>query len=409
MLDGARPWTLTARWLLPMEGPPLERGTLTIQADRVVAVEPRGHLSPDLDLGDAIVLPGFVNCHTHLDLSALRGKVLPDAGFTDWLGRITRYRRTATADDTEKAVAAGIREIVATGTTMVGDVAGSGRSWSALANAPLRATVFYEVLGLTQPRARLAWQEFQTWYGSRSDARTSRAGLSPHAPYSVRRSLFRLAGASAARGGVPLSIHLAESADEADLLEARQGQLVEFLRSLGVWDPDGLVSSHQTILDFCRGDYPVLLVHANYLSQSARVPRNASIIFCPRTHSAFGHQRHPVCEFQRAGIRVALGTDGLASNPDLDMLAEARFLHRHYPQIPPCEVLRMLTLTGAEALGRQREAGSLVPGKSADLVVVPLAANGKDPAEQLLQSDAPVRATLFRGRWVAGDPAVDLD
>jgi cytosine/adenosine deaminase-related metal-dependent hydrolase len=125
------------------------------------------------------------------------------------------------------------------------------------------------------------------------------------------------------------------------------------------------------------------------------------VVYCPRTHAAFGHAPHPFRELLARGVRVALGTDSLASNPDLDVLAEARFLHARYPNVPGHVLLHLATLAGAEALGRQDEAGSLTAGKSADLVVVPLAAEEPaDPHELVLDSSRPVAAVLFRGEWV---------
>ena len=101
-----------------------------------------------------------------------------------------------------------------------------------------------------------------------------------------------------------------------------------------------------------------------------------------------------------AASGVALGTDSLASNPDLDILAEARFVHRNYPDVPLATLLRMATLSGAEALGCQDETGSLEPGKSADLVVLPLAnAESKDPHQLILESSLAVDAVLWCGKW----------
>ena len=116
----------------------------------------------------------------------------------------------------------------------------------------------------------------------------------------------------------------------------------------------------------------MLLAHGNYLSAKTNLSAHTTIVYCPRTHAAFGHSPHPFREFVARGIRVALGTDSLASNPDLDILAEARFIHERHPDFPGDKLLKMATIAGAEALGFDRMTGSLEPGKSADLVVVPL-------------------------------------
>ena len=161
----------------------------------------------------------------------------------------------------------------------------------------------------------------------------------------------------------------------------------------------GLAPSVNWVLWQTARASPLLYVHGNYLRPDAPLPKNASIIYCPRTHAAFGHPPHPFRDFLARGVRVAIGTDSLASNPDLDVLAEIRFLHRLYPDVPGAVLLRMATLSGAEALGWADETGSLAPGKSADLVVVPLAGDDADPYRLLLGADAAVRRVLFRGRW----------
>ena len=151
----------------------------------------------------------------------------------------------------------------------------------------------------------------------------------------------------------------------------------------------------------CRSNVRTLFAHGNYLPTTAVVPQNAAVVYCPRTHAAFGHPPHPFREFLARGVRVAVGTDSLASNPDLDVLAEIRFLHRLYPDVPGAVLLRMATLSGAEALAWADETGSLTPAKSADLVVVPLTpGDDADPHHLLLGADLPVRRVLFRGQWV---------
>src|SRR4051794_4094825 len=105
-----RPWTLTARWVLPIDGPPLERGTVTIDGDRIAAVGPRGSAAIDVDLGDVAVLPGLVNAHTHLDLTGLRGQCPPTPDFTHWLRGVIRFRRERSEAQVLEDVSAGVAE-----------------------------------------------------------------------------------------------------------------------------------------------------------------------------------------------------------------------------------------------------------------------------------------------------------
>jgi aminodeoxyfutalosine deaminase len=397
-----RPWTLTARWILPIEVPPLERGVVTIRDGWILAVEPGGGQKSDYDLGEAIILPGLVNAHTHLDLGRLGDNMLRTGNFTDWLRAVIQQRRSLRSDQVLRNIRAGLRQSLAYGTTLLADISSQGASWAVLAkNARCRAVVFYELLGLPRARAHQAWAAACAWLRDHPGQETSRPGLSPHAPYSVRASLFRAAARLSERQGVALAIHIAETPDELELLEHHRGPFVPFLSELGVWDAGGLTKGVDELLQFGGATARILLVHGNYLDRSQTFPRSATLVYCPRTQATFGHAPHPFPDLLAKGVRVALGTDSLASNPDLNVLAEARCVRRLYPDVPGATILRMATLSGAEALGWQEETGSLMPSKSADLVVLQLPAkHDPNPHELILSSDATVQAVLFRGKWV---------
>ncbi len=390
-----RPWTLTARWVFPADRPPLERGTVTVAGDRIAAIEPAGTSPADVDFGESAVIPGLVNAHTHLDLTGLRGQAPPSPDFTGWLRRVIAFRRGQSSEQGRDSVRAGLGECLRFGTTLVGDISGDGGSWDELAAAPLRAVVFREFLGLPAERASGAWERLDNWLASRTPVPNCRPGVSPHAPYSARSSLFF----AAATRGVPVATHLAETAEEAELLVLRRGPFVRFLRDLDVWAPEGLAEDTGHVLRLLQGVSPTIIVHGNFLPADCELPPNFSLVYCPRTHAAFGHPPHPFRAFLGRGVRVALGTDGLASNPNLDLLAEARFLHERHPDLSGDVLLRMATLSGAEALGWADETGSLTPGKSADFAVVPLdSRGGTDPYTRLFGGSQPVSAVFFRGR-----------
>lgn len=379
--------TLTARWILPVAGPPLERGTITIRDGRIAAVEPRGMRTADEDLGNAAIVPGFVNAHTHLDLSGARGLIAPTPEhFTDWLRGVIAFRRSRSPADVQADIRAGLAECLRFGTTLLGDISADGCSWDALAAAEVRAVVFREVIGLG-PDWRDRFDAAKRWLGE-GDTPMCRRAISPHAPYTVRESLLE----ALEDLGAMTAMHVAESPHEAELIERRSGPFAEFLRSLGFTDLSVLAGR---MVRFTRSR---LIVHGNYLPVETRLHSDQSIVYCPRTHAAFGHPPHPFREFLKSGNRVCLGTDSLASNPDLDVLAEARFLHARYPEVAG-EMLRTITLAGAEALGCANETGSLEVGKAADLVAVPLPDREAGPYELLFaEHDAP-RRTMLRGQW----------
>jgi cytosine/adenosine deaminase-related metal-dependent hydrolase len=396
--------TVSARWVFPVSCPPLEGGTITIDQDRIQSVEPHGRSRADLDLGDVALLPGLVNAHTHLDLSGLRGQCPTGRVLTDWLHSVIAARRTLSPEHVARDISQGRRECLRYGTTLVGDISALGASFPLLRDAPMRAVVFRELLGLSKERARQAWEEAEQWLASAEASATCRPGLSPHAPYSVRCSLFERVAERARRDALSVSIHLAESAEEIELLQQRSGPFVAFLQGLGAWDPDGLAASCDEVLGLNQGVSPLLLAHGTYLDPRGPTPAGATIVYCPRTHAAFGHQPHPFRDLVRRGVRVALGTDSLASNPDLSVWEEVHFLYGRHPDLPGDVLLRMATLSGAEALGWDKETGSLEPGKSADLVLLPLTRTTGDPYVQLFHPTTEVRAVMFRGDWVFGAP-----
>ena len=195
---------------------------------------------------------------------------------------------------------------------------------------------------------------------------------------------------------------MAESPGEVELLESRTGPFVEFLKQLGIWEPAAFTAGLRAffVTPHTKAHPPILYIHCNYLPTDTPIAPAHTIVYCPRTHAAFGHPPHPFREFLARGVRVCLGTDSLASNPDLDILAEARFVHAKYPDFPGDQLLRMVTLAGAEALGWANECGSLEVGKSADVVAVPLPdRDAADPHELLFSNHAGRRKTMFRGEW----------
>ena len=388
-----QPHTFTARWILPVAGPPLDRGTITVRGERIESVDPAGVWTTDEDLGDAAIIPGLVNAHTHLDLTGAAGLTAPVMGeaFPDWLMRIIDFRRGRTADQVEADIRAGLAESLRHGVTLLGDISPGGASHACLKEAALRAIVFWELIGTTLERFESSLHSAILGTDAYPDTRTCRWGRSPHAPYSVHQRGYGLA---AQMPGLA-AVHLAESAGEMELLEHRTGPFVPFLQKLGVWEPDGLIRDPREFMR-THPEQKLLVVHGNYLPADTPLTANQSLVVCPRTHAAFGHPPHPFRAFLARGVNVAVGTDSLASNPDLDVLAEVRELHRRYSDAPVETLLEMATINGARALGFDADCGTLEAGKSADFVVVPGA--GDDPHEALL-SGGGARRTMFRGEW----------
>lgn len=408
--------SMSARYVFPVEGPPIAGGRIAIAGGRIEEVGPADGRPVDLDLGNVAILPGFVNAHTHLELGPIDDGTVPIVDATDWLRRVIASRRMPEAEPPARIVDANLREAIAAGTTLLADITTAGQSWCAIREAGVRAVVFAEVLGLKRERALGTSHEAWEWIGAaRAEAAASgrlRIGLSPHAPYSTAGWLYERAATS----GLPLTTHLAEFPGELELLASRSGPFRAFLEDLGAWDEDWepigpRPADYVRRRDLRRADW--LVAHGTYFDPSefwqlrpAAAPdgQRVAIAYCPRTHARFGHAPHPFRAMLERGVVVCLGTDSRASSPSLSVLDETRFLHRQSPDLGGALLLTMATLFGAWALRSELETGSLKPGKFADLAVVALPdRETADPHDLLLESDLPVRATMIGGRFVSGD------
>ena len=410
--------TLSARYIFPVEGPPIANGLLKVRDGKIVSISSAKGSRGDVPLGNVAITPGFVNAHTHLELSAIEGRTASDPEVeneVDWLKRVIRQRRAGGVEQLQSATIRNLAESLDCGTTMIADTTTAGLSWPAIAGAPIRSVVFTEVIGLKRERAIQTNEEAWNWISGikpepRKDSK-ARAGLSPHAPYSTAGWVYQRAAGSK----LPLSTHIAEMPEELELLSQRTGPLRQFLEELGAWD-DEWEPVGPSPADYIRkgelrnADW--LVAHGTYLKPSefwqfrpaaATKGQRVAVVYCPRTHAKFGHAPHPFREMLHRGIIVCLGTDSLASSPTLGILDEMRFLHRRHDRIPGELLLAMGTIFGAWALRSESTTGSIEVGKSADLALIALPdRDAEDPHQLLLESDLPVVGTVFEGAFVSG-------
>lgn len=409
--------TLQARFVFPVESPPIEQGCVTIQEGRIAWVGSASERDGDIDLGNTAIVPGFVNAHTHLELDPLDDS--DTAGSSDdmvsWLRRVVAQRRITTEETLRSAAVRNLASAIAAGTTMVADVTSAGASWDAVAAAAVRGVVFAELIGLKRDRglhtSEIAWRWLGKIRPEHQILACARPGLSPHAPYSTAGWLYHKAAGSR----MPLTTHLAELPEELRLLEHRDGPLREFLQDIGAWDDDWdpigpRPSDYIRKGELRHADW--LIAHGTYLDpddfwqlrpESAPDGQRVAVAYCPRTHARFGHAPHPFRKLIDKGAIVCIGTDSLASTPTLSVLDELRFLHERDPSIPGGLLLAMGTLFGAWALRADSATGSLKAGKSADLAVISLPdRDDRDPFALLFESPEPVESTLFEGDFVAG-------
>jgi len=372
---------------------------------------PRPDGVPAEDFGDALLLPGLVNTHTHLELTDLDGEP-PEPDFAGWIRRLRAAKAARSSDAFLAAARRGLADCWATGVTTIADTGDTGTVIQALAEASGSGVAYQEVFGPhpDQRDASLLGLQQQVERLGRYATGRVRIGVSPHAPYTVSGPLYR-ATADWARGtGLPVAVHLAESAVESTLLGDGTGAFADAWRGRGIPMPSppgrtpvawleehGVLSARTLCIHVVR-------VGSRDVARLARA--GAAVAHCPLSNRAHGHGEAPLQAFLSAGIRVGLGTDSVASVGTLDLLAEARAARR-LAGLDAAGALALCTIEGARALGMEDETGSLAVGKWGDCVAMRVAMRvagapaGAAPAEQILASGPEaVVATFLGGRDV---------
>lgn len=408
----------TARFLLPVAGPPVPDGAVAVEDGIVRACGPRGEVlagapgAKRRDLGPMAVLPGLVNAHTHLELSWMVADRPPAGDWTRWVRGLLERRGSESRERTEAAAAEAAAQAVARGTVAVGDVSNRGWTAGATAGSGLHGVLFHEVYGSRDAdAARLADEAFTRVAQMRSapEVRAARGRLrvtaTPHAPHTTSPGLLRALAAAARDAGEVVSIHVAESRAESDFLRDGSGAFARLVAERGGGEAPAAARGLSPVayLDTLGLLGPrTLVVHAVRLEpgDAERLAAcGATVVTCPRSNRRLGVGVAPVPELLEHGVAVALGTDSLASVEDLDMFAEIAALAVEHPAIPRETLLRIATVNGAAALGLGDRLGTIAPGRLARLVVVPLGADGdalaaacSNPPEVWPLERAPCRA-----------------
>jgi aminodeoxyfutalosine deaminase len=359
-----------------------------------------------VDWGSAILLPGFINAHAHLELTDLHNRLTDFTSFTDWILQLIRQRQSWTTESYKASVEKGYQLSSAAGTTLVGDITSSGVGWNAVPGNILRRVVFEEVLSLSPDRIEPILEHLIDIFHDAEVQTQKIHGVSPHAPYSVSAELYRRTAELARNQQRLLTTHAAETNAELEFLLSATGEFKDFLIKMGAfpndWQPPK--ASPIAYLDSLNVLSPsCLLVHCNYLDDDSilRIARSrSSVVYCPRSHSFFGHENHPIRQLLDSQINVALGTDSLASNSSLSILDEMRHLYAHRQDISPEEIFKAATVNGAIALNFDHILGRLEPGYLADMAVLALPQNmhSNGLLHQILEGTGECLATIVNGR-----------
>ena len=394
---------LRARLVATMDGPVIEDGAVEVQGNRITAVgrwsELRGsNCDRVLDLGECVLLPGLINAHCHLDYTCLCGAIPRPHSFTAWIGAINEWKASLTPDDYIRSIKAGFDEAASYGTTSLANFTAFPELAARTAPAPLRIWWFAEMIDVRAAVSPAA--EYETL--RRMSDPLAHFGLAPHAPFTASVHLYRGAAAFAAEDSLLLSTHLAESRDEMQMFRDGRGPLFELMQEIGrPVDDCGRQTPLTLMLQRELLDEGWIIAHLNELSVGdfALLTSNPKfqIVHCPRSHAYFGHAPFAFEKLRALGFAISLGTDSLASNDNLSLLAELRHFHNARPSVSPKELLAMVTINPAAALRQADSLGRIRRGFLADLIAVPNDGDASHALEKIVAFSGKVPWRMIDG------------
>ena len=369
-------YTIRFRALLKMTGEtPVENGQLVVERGRIKNIDTnqRGPVEGELvDLSDSLLLPGFVNAHCHLALSALKGRIPRRERFTDWVRSLIDENEKVSWENRVITLHAQAKEMARSGVTALADHLSQAELITEYTRLPFRQTLFLEVLGFHPSLVDPVVERLEpVLKRPPSNNGSIRWGLAPHAPYSVSPELFGELKRLASHYNCPLSCHVAELPEEVKLLKDGVGDIKDLLVERGMFDdlwapPD---MSPVRYLDSLGVLDSLVAVHLNLVEGDLDLlaSKNVKAVFCPQSTRWFRREKYmPVRELLDRGMVVGLGTDSLASNESLNFLDELRMAEEMLPNVSQEEILRMATQGGAETVGM--DCGVIEQGRPADLI-----------------------------------------
>ncbi len=412
---------LSADWVCPVSGPPIAHGYIVVDGDRIVRVETSAPEGPVEDFSGCALIPGFVNTHTHLELTVMRG-FLENLPFASWIRQLTRTKyECLSRDDLEVSARLGALECLEAGVTCVGEVMDIGSGWDAMRETGLRGVAYQEVFGPGEDSAEESAADLRRKIAALAPEQSDlqRFGVSPHAAYTVSPRLYGLVREIADAEELPMAVHVAESAAETLFVRDAAGPFADALRARTIGVSAQGVGPLAYLERLGILGERTLAIHAIEV-EAGDIQRLAGsgtrVAHCPKSNLKLGHGIAPVDELLDAGVVIGLGTDSVANNNTVDMFEEMRtavLLQRSRTGDPAAigaaRALEMATLGGARSLGLDRHLGSLEPGKLADMVVVDLKSAATqpvfDPVDAIVFSAnrANLRAVFLGGERVRID------
>jgi aminodeoxyfutalosine deaminase len=404
---------LRARTVVSMDTPPIDDGAVVVKANRVRAVGPfkditERFIGKIVDLGEQVLMPGLINAHCHLDYTMLRRAIHPPTSFTHWVQRINALKRSFHDDDYIAAITRGFADLKKWGTTTVLNIESFPELMGRMPSPPIRTWWFYEMIDVRHrittddviEGAGIFFRQHADWIGG--------FGLSPHAPYTATQALYRLVNECAQDARMPVTTHVAESAEEDEMFRHGSGPLFEFMRSLGR-DMSDCGHGHSALALLIEQNLigpNWIIVHLNELNEDdfallTRHPLN--VVHCPRSHRYFTHRPFAFERLHKLGMNISLGTDSLASADSLNLFAEMQVARDNESWLSAEELLKTVTVNPARALNNY-EIGHIRPDARADLICVPVTADGQRVYDEIVANQKPIEWMMVDGQ-ICGDTA----
>lgn len=380
-----------ARRVLPMDGRVIDNGEVLVSDGEIRAVgEGLSASNPDepvRDLGECALLPGFVNTHSHIEHTLSRNKV-DGLNLWDWLAAVG-YNRHCQPDQATLIDGSllGLNELLASGVTCTADSSFSGVvAAEAMSQVGLRGIAYREIFG--QSMGDTYPEHFARALDEICELQSKcsplvRVGLSPHAIYTSNSGLLELCADACAESGIPIAVHLAETAAEVDYSLYGTGPIADWRRRIGYEPMVTGTTPARYLRDMGLLRAGVCLAHCVHLDEEEIemvAASGAGVAHCPRSNAYLGAGVAPIVQLMKAGAKLGLGTDGAGSCMRLDFFEEMRFalgIHRAFAEdasvLAAKQVIEAATIGGARSLGLDGLIGTIEPGKRADLIAINLA------------------------------------
>lgn len=431
---------LSAEIVLPISRPPVYNGAVLIKNGKIEDIDTKERLlnkykdKEYLNLKDAVLMPGLINLHTHLELTALKGSIIDKnnpaipsekTDLVSWIFALIESKKRFSRNELSSGIKIGIKEVVSTGTTTIADLTTRntiystsvfGESFYAIKEAKLRAFVFVEVLNFDSSAAVTYWKDTQKvieQIRKDEDSLTS-IGIAPHSIYSVSSKLLKIVRDYAIKEKIKMSMHVAESMEEKEFVSKNKGIIKDIYHKKINWDGKRDFKRYPTSIEYIDKNgllsKDLLAVHCVHLTDENMKrlsEKNTPVVLCPRSNTFIGVGIAPFDKLSSMGITIGIGTDSCASNYSLNMWDEMRFAYLFYRKasrtnIKAEDIIRCGTINGAKALSINNKIGTLDIGKEADLIAVRLHKKDIDIYRDLLLNTKPddVLMTMVAGKII---------